>query len=108
MPGMPKELRSFLKRLEENAPDELVRVEREVDPVYEIPAVIRRLQADRRDPAVLFENVKGSRIRAITNVLGSTRLLAEALETTPDKLTETYIAREDKRHPVQILGQGPV
>jgi 2,5-furandicarboxylate decarboxylase 1 len=105
---MPKDLRSFLKRLEENAPDELVRVEREVDPVYEIPAVIRRLQADRRDPAVLFENVKGSRIRAITNVLGSTRLLAEALETTPDKLTETYIAREDKRHPVQILGSGPV
>ncbi len=105
---MPKDLRSFLKRLEENAPDEFVRVEREVDPVYEIPAVVRRLQADRRDPAVLFEHVKGSRIRAITNVLGSTRLLAEALETTPDKLTQTYIDREDKRHPVQILGQGPV
>lgn len=105
---MPKDLRSFLKRLEENAPDEFVRVEREVDPVYEIPAVVRRLQADRRDPAVLFENVKGARTRAITNVLGSTRLLAEALETTPDKLTQTYIDREDKRHPVQILGQGPV
>lgn len=105
---MPKDLRSFLKRLEENAPDELVRVEREVDPVYEIPAVVRRLQADRRDPAVLFEHVKGAKTRAITNVLGSTRLLAEALETTPDRLTQTYIDREDKRHPVQILGQGPV
>ena len=105
---MPKDLRSFLKRLEEHAPDEFVRVEREVDPAYELPAVIRRLQADRRDPAVLFENVKGARIRAITNVLGSTRLLAEALETTPENLTQAYIDREDKRHPVQILGEGPV
>ena len=68
---MPKDLRSFLQRLEQHAPDEFVRVEREVDPVYEIPAVVRRLQADRRDPAVLFEHVKGARTRAITNVLGS-------------------------------------
>jgi 2,5-furandicarboxylate decarboxylase 1 len=105
---MPKDLRSFLKRLEERAPDEFVRVEREVDPVYELPAVVRRLQADRRNPAVLFENVKGSRIRAISNVLGSPRLLAEALETTPDQLTQTYIDREDKRHPIQVLGEGPV
>jgi 2,5-furandicarboxylate decarboxylase 1 len=105
---MPKDLRSFLQRLQERAPDELVRVEREVDPVYEIAAVVRALQAERRYPAVLFEKVKGSRTRAISNVLGSTRLLAEALETTPDKLTETYIEREDKRLPVEVLGSGPV
>src|SRR5688572_2096408 len=105
---MPKDLRSFLKRLEERSPDEFVRVEREVDPVYELPAVVRRLQADKRNPAVLFEKVKGSRIRAISNVLGSSQLLAEALETTPDQLTQTYIDREDKRHPVQVLGEGPV
>ena len=86
---MPKDLRTVLKRLEEHAPDEFVKVDREVDPVYELPAVVRRLQAERRNPAVLFENVKGSRIRAISNVLGSTELLAQALETTPGALTQT-------------------
>src|SRR5690348_17314145 len=105
---MPKDLRSFLKRLEERTPDELVRVDREVDPVYEIPAVVRRLQADRRNPAVLFEHVKGSRTRAISNVLGSTALLAQALEPAPDQLTQMYIDCEDKRHPVQVRGEGPV
>src|SRR5215211_1712631 len=105
---MAKDLRTFLRRLEERAPSELVRVQREVDPVFELPGVVRRLQADQRYPAVLFDNVKGSRLRAISNVLGSTQLLAEALETTVDKLTETYIEREDKRFPSEVVEDAPV
>jgi 2,5-furandicarboxylate decarboxylase 1 len=104
---MAKDLRTFLQRLEERAPSELVRVQREVDPVFELPGVVRRLQADQRYPAVLFDNVKGSRLRAISNVLGSTQLLAEALETTVDKLTETYIEREDKRFPCEVVDDAP-
>jgi 2,5-furandicarboxylate decarboxylase 1 len=100
---MAKDLRTFLQRLEERAPSELVKVSREVDPVFELPGVVRRLQADQRYPAVLFDKVKGSRLRAISNVLGSTQLLAEALETTVDKLTETYIEREDKRFAVELV-----
>jgi 2,5-furandicarboxylate decarboxylase 1 len=105
---MPKDLRSFLSRLEERCPEELVRVKREVDPVYELPAVVRKLQAERRYPAVLFDKVKGSELRAISNVLGSTRLLAEALETTVDNLTQTYIDREDARIPVEEVTDAPV
>ena len=99
---MPKDLRTFLQRLEERAPTELVRVKREVDPVLELSGVVRRLQADQRYPAVLFDKVKGSKLRAISNVLGSTQLLAEALETSIDNLTQAYIEREDER----IAGAG--
>jgi 2,5-furandicarboxylate decarboxylase 1 len=105
---MPKDLRYFLRRLEERCPEELVRVRREVDPVYELPAVVRKLQAERRYPAVLFDAVKGSSLRAISNVLGSTRLLAEALETSVDRLTLTYIEREDARIPAQEVTDAPV
>ena len=105
---MAKDLRTFLKRLEERAPSELVRVSREVDPVFELPGVVRRLQADQRYPAVLFDKVKGSKLRAISNVLGSTELLAQALETSVDKLTETYIEREDKRFQVEVIEDAPV
>jgi 2,5-furandicarboxylate decarboxylase 1 len=104
---MPKDLRSFLKRLEERTPDELVRVTREVDPVLELSGVVRRLQADQRYPAVLFDKVKGSKLRVVSNVLGSTALLAEALETTIDKLTETYIEREDKRFAFEEVTEAP-
>jgi 2,5-furandicarboxylate decarboxylase 1 len=100
---VPKDLRSFLARLEQNAPDDLVTIRKEVDPVYELPGVVRRFQADQRYPAVLFEHVTGSPLRAISNVLGSTRLLAEALETTPDNLTQAYIDREDARIPFEVI-----
>ena len=57
---MAKDLRTFLQRLEERAPSELVKVSREVDPVFELPGVVRRLQADQRYPAVLFERRRES------------------------------------------------
>jgi 2,5-furandicarboxylate decarboxylase 1 len=105
---MPKDLRYFLSRLEDRAPDELVRVGRTVDPVYELPAVVRKLQAERRYPAVLFDSVAGSQLRAISNVLGSTQLLAEALETSVDALTQTYIDREDARIEPVVVTDAPV
>jgi 2,5-furandicarboxylate decarboxylase 1 len=105
---MPKDLRSFLARLQERAPDELVRVRRPVDPELELTAVLRKLQAERRYPAVLFEHVKDRKLRVVSNLLASERLLAEALETTPDCLTQTYIEREDQRRPVEEVADGPV
>src|SRR5436305_11981509 len=105
---MPKDLRTFLARLEERAPGEFLRVKRPVDPVFELPGVVRKLQAERRYPAVLFEQVKGRNLPVISNLLGGERLLAEALETTPDRLTETYIEREDKRLPFEQVAAGPV
>ncbi|HEY3209988.1 MAG TPA: UbiD family decarboxylase [Actinomycetota bacterium] len=105
---MAKDLRTFLARLEQRAPDELVRVTRPVDPKFELPGVVRRLQSNSRYPLIMFENVKGARLRAISNVLGSERLLAEALETTPQELTRTYIQREDRRLPVKEVTDAPV
>src|SRR5688572_22358272 len=105
---MAKDLRSFLARLAERAPEELVRVSRPVDPEFELAGVLRKLQAEQRYPAALFENVKGRKLRVISNLLGSERLLAEALETTPEHLIETYIEREDQRLPVEEVSKGPV
>jgi 2,5-furandicarboxylate decarboxylase 1 len=79
-----------------------------VEPVYELPAVVRKLQAERRYPAVLFESVAGSQLRAISNILGSTRLLAEALETSVEALTQTYIDREDARVAPEVVTDAPV
>src|SRR2546423_15583033 len=105
---MPKDLRTFLPRLEERAPGEFLRVKRPVDPVFELPGVVRKLQAERRYPAVLFEQVKGRNLPGISNLLGGERLLAEALGTTPDRLSEAYIEREDKRLPFRAGPRPPV
>ena len=105
---MPKDLRSFLTRLEQRAPNELARVVKPVSPVFELPGIVRKFQSEGRYAVVLFDDVEGARLRAISNVLGSVRLLSEALETTPDELTRTYIDREDARLPVEVVTDAPV
>lgn len=105
---MAKDLRSFLAQLQERAPEELARVSRPVSADFELVGVLRKLQSQRRYPAVIFESVKDRKLRVISNVLGSERLLAEALETTPHELTRTYIDREDARLPVVEVSEAPV
>jgi 4-hydroxy-3-polyprenylbenzoate decarboxylase len=69
-------IRGFLDRLEERG--ELLRVEREVDPVFEISAYLTEL---RRGPAALFERVRGHELPVVGNVLGSRERIASALGT---------------------------
>jgi 2,5-furandicarboxylate decarboxylase 1 len=104
---MAKDLRTFLRRLEERAPEELLRVKRPVSVDLELTGVLRKLQAEQRYPAVIFDQIKDKKLRVISNVLANTRLLAEALETTPDELTRTYIEREDARMAVKEVTTAP-
>jgi 2,5-furandicarboxylate decarboxylase 1 len=105
---MAKDLRAFLDRVRERAPDELVKVSRPVSVDLELTGVLRKLQSQQRYPAVVFEHIQEKKLRVISNVLGNERLLAEALETTPHELTRTYIEREDARMPVKEVADAPV
>ncbi len=69
-------LADFLEELEQSR--ELVRIKAEVDPILEISAIADRV-SKARGPALLFENVKGSRFPVAINVLGSERRMARAL-----------------------------
>ena len=73
---MPKDLRYFLERLQERAPEEFVSVGRSVEPEYELPAVVRKLQAERRYPAVLLDKVVLSRFAARPGWSNTYRLVA--------------------------------
>jgi UbiD family decarboxylase len=64
---------------------ELVRVKKEVDPKYEIGAVVRKL-CDIGGPAVLFENVKGSKIPILSNLFGKYDRVAMVLGVPKEKL----------------------
>ena len=48
----------------------LVRIKEEVDPVLEMAAIHLRVYG-AQGPALLFENVKGSRFRATSNIFGT-------------------------------------
>jgi 4-hydroxy-3-polyprenylbenzoate decarboxylase len=61
-------LESCLIDLEANG--HLVRIKEEVDPYLEMAAIHLRVY-EAKGPAILFENVKGSKFRAASNIFGS-------------------------------------
>ncbi len=69
-------LAAFLEDLESEG--ELRRIKTPVDPVLEIAEITDRI-SKAHGPALLFENVKGSRFPLAINVLGSERRMAKAL-----------------------------
>ena len=62
-------LENCLIDLEKN--HQLVRIKEEVDPYLEMAAIHLRVH-EAKGPALLFENVKGSRYRAASNIFGTT------------------------------------
>ncbi len=88
-------LRAFVERLERESPRELVRIGREVDPNLEIAEIADRTMK-AGGPALLFENVKGSRFPLLVNAYGSRRRMSLALSV--DDLEEHARAIEALVH----------
>ena len=72
---MYADLRAFIQDLEHRG--QLVRIQAEVDPNQEITIIQHRVIASK-GPALLFENVKGSRYRVVSNLFGTPQRVAMA------------------------------
>ena len=77
------------------AQGKLLRVRREVDPRFELSAVIRAVQKGPNLP-VLFEAVKGSRFPVLSNVLGNYDLVAAMIGAEPASLARRWTALMDQ------------
>ncbi len=77
------DLRSFLRALERNG--QLVRVQAEVDPDQEITLIQHRVLA-AGGPALLFERVKGSPYRLVSNLFGTPQRVERAFGVPPAQL----------------------
>src|ERR1043165_5123134 len=75
--GAPADLRAWIALLEREG--ELVRVAAEVDPDLEITEINDRV-VKSGGPALLFENVKGSRLPLLVNQFGTERRMALAFD----------------------------
>ena len=84
------DLRSFLEHLEKTK--QLVRIECEVDPNQEITIIQHRTMALENSPALLFERVKGSPYRLVSNLFGTIKRCELAFGTAPAQLGEMFPA----------------
>jgi 2,5-furandicarboxylate decarboxylase 1 len=109
---MAKDLHSFLEFLEDSYPDQVFRVKREVDPVFEVTAILAKLEKEGRFPVVVFENVKGSDIPVVTNMHADFRRCAMSIGLPPEAKMEDFIAEYSKReqNPIEpvMVPTGPV
>src|SRR5215831_8095513 len=83
-------LRDFLALLEQRG--ELIRIRKAVDPRFEVAALIRDIQ-QRRNRAVVFEQVKGFTNPIVSNVCGSYANVAALLGVPPSALSQTWAER---------------
>lgn len=99
-----KDLRTFLKQLLAYDPEQLVVVDREVDPVFEATAIVVRLKKDpaySKFPAVLFKNIKGSSIPLVINLHGTYERLALAIDANVKTMVKEFSHRENQPVPVK-------
>jgi menaquinone biosynthesis decarboxylase len=85
---MHRNLRSLLELLRRE--HDLVTVEAEVDPYLELAEVHRRV-IERGGPALLFQNVKGSRYPVVTNLFGTERRIELAFGPKPEALVRRAV-----------------
>jgi menaquinone biosynthesis decarboxylase len=93
------DLQSFLAHLERNG--DLRRVNVEVDPLLEIPEIATRVVADD-GPALLFQQVKGSRYPLAINILGSMRRIEAAIGMHPSMLGQMLINTIENLNPPSL------
>jgi UbiD family decarboxylase len=105
-----KDLREYLAALELRG--KLHHVKKEVDPGWEVAAVLRRVFQripPARRPAVMFERIKGHDMPLVAGVLGaSPEIYALALETTVDQIADKWAHAQSHPIPPVVVKTGPV
>jgi 2,5-furandicarboxylate decarboxylase 1 len=101
---IPRDLRGYLAQLDERG--WLARVKREVDPKWELAAVLMRLMPLGK--AAIFERVKGSDFGVVGNVCVSRDMLALALDCGRDEVPRVWRDRTERLIEPDIVSSGPV
>jgi 2,5-furandicarboxylate decarboxylase 1 len=81
---MAKDLRTFLKDMERQMPEDIIRIKKEISPRFEITAIQRHLVDQDRYPLLIFDQVKNlkdalSPFKVMVNVFGSRQKCTVAL-----------------------------
>lgn len=110
---MAQDLRSYLDQLLTARPDAIKVVEDEVDPEFEATAIVFKILNDPEYPgfpAVLFKNIKGSRIPLLLNLHGTYERVALSIGSDVHGMVEEYARREGSGIPTSLVlsEQAPV
>src|SRR4026208_1491576 len=98
------DLREFLDQLEKAG--ELHTVAAEVDPKHELGAICKIFNERPNSPALLFENVKGSTIPVVGQLLASDRRVALALGLSQENVFNETVQRASNPIAPKLVSKG--
>jgi UbiD family decarboxylase len=98
-------LRGFLRMVETNYPDELVRIREPVNPRFDMTALVFELERSGKNPVVLLESVAGYDMPVVTNVAANRRLLAACLGVDVRDLPTAFRERCQKYIPCETVAE---
>ncbi|HST39582.1 MAG TPA: UbiD family decarboxylase domain-containing protein, partial [Conexibacter sp.] len=105
---MPKDLRTFIKQVEDANPQSYLKTSKQVDPNLELTGVLRKFQDDGQFPMVLFEDVKGCDVPVLGNALGHRDRLGLLFDTDSAGLAHAYDERQGTLIKPEVVESGPV
>ncbi len=105
---MAQSLSGYLDLIKRGKPEEIVVISKELDPAYELTALVVKLEREaRRRPVLICERMKGTTFPVLTNLHASRSRLALAMGAAPDRMLATYLRAMDKPIPPKIVTGGP-
>ena len=105
---MNPDLRDFIKTVEREDPDNVLRISKQVGVKYEITSCALELEKQGKTPLLIFEIVEGYSQPVVTNVFGSRKKYAQILGVPEDLLIDEWVARSNSEiEPVEV-SEGPV
>ena len=101
-------LRSFIEEVRTSLPEHYLEYPDEVDPRFEVSAIVEELIRRNRYPLIVFPRVKGSPCPIVVGVTASRTLMAFALGVPPAELVPTFRTREQRLIPPEVVSSAPV
>ena len=105
---MAQDFLSFIDRIKAERPDEFVSVPGEIDPAHTITAtVVKTEQEAKKRPVFVFENVKGTDFKVMTNLHASRPRLGMAMGVGPREMQKKFLAAMENPIPPKEVNTGP-
>ena len=93
---MAQDLPAYLDLIKRSKPEEIVVISKELDPAYELTALVVKLEREgKRRPVLICERMKGTKFPVLTNLHASRSRLALAMGSAPDQMLAAYLRAMD-------------
>ena len=103
---MSQDFHSFLGDYVGRYPDDVLHVAEEISPDQEVTAVVWTLAAQGREPLLVFERVKGTKV--VTNIFASRTRIARLLGCETNLIHKTYQEKARKAVDPKVVSKGPI